>query len=254
MGLTSTPSARGDEHRPELDPAIVWHDLECGRYGADLALWRELAAEASGPVLDVGAGTGRVTLALARDGVPVIALDHDPVLLGECARRAQGLSVTPVLGDARTLALDGPALSLCLVPMQTVQLLDEDGRTAFLRSARECVGPGGLVACALTGELQTFDEEHHILPTPDELRVGDVIYSSQPTAVRVLEDRVVLERRRQTDDGAIRSVEHDVTELFVVSPAELERSARAAGWRVQRRRTIPATTEHVGSTVVMLRG
>ena len=40
---------------PEL---VVWHDLECGGYDADLPLWRELAADADGPVLDLGAGTG----------------------------------------------------------------------------------------------------------------------------------------------------------------------------------------------------
>ena len=37
---------------------MVWHDVECGGYDADLTLWRELAREAGGPVLDVGAGTG----------------------------------------------------------------------------------------------------------------------------------------------------------------------------------------------------
>ena len=37
----------------------------------------------AGPVLDVGAGTGRVALALARAGHEVIALDADPELLGE---------------------------------------------------------------------------------------------------------------------------------------------------------------------------
>ena len=32
---------------------IVWHDVECGGYRADLPLWRELAAAEAGPVLDV---------------------------------------------------------------------------------------------------------------------------------------------------------------------------------------------------------
>jgi ubiquinone/menaquinone biosynthesis C-methylase UbiE len=45
--------------------AALWHDLECGDYRDDLPSWRSLAATAGGPVLDVGAGTGRVTLDLA---------------------------------------------------------------------------------------------------------------------------------------------------------------------------------------------
>ena len=45
--------------------AIAWHDAECGSYRADLPLWRELADEAGGPVLDLGCGSGRVALDLA---------------------------------------------------------------------------------------------------------------------------------------------------------------------------------------------
>src|SRR4051794_40089314 len=47
----------------------LWHDLECGAYREDLALWHTLAGVTGGPVLDVGAGTGRVSLDLAARGV-----------------------------------------------------------------------------------------------------------------------------------------------------------------------------------------
>ena len=53
---------RCDAHRlPVSRLEALWHDLECGAYGEDLPLWRALAGEAGGPVLDVGAGTGRVS-------------------------------------------------------------------------------------------------------------------------------------------------------------------------------------------------
>ena len=61
--------------------SVIWHDLECGAYTEDLPVWRALAARHGGPVLDVGAGTGRVTLDLARAGHAVTALDTDPALL-----------------------------------------------------------------------------------------------------------------------------------------------------------------------------
>ena len=51
---------------------VVWHDLECGGYDEDLPLWRELAAARAAPVLDVGAGTGRVALDLAAPGHEVV--------------------------------------------------------------------------------------------------------------------------------------------------------------------------------------
>ena len=59
-----------------FSPLVVWHDVECGQYSADLALWDELAAREPGPILDVGAGTGRVSLVLAALGHDVTALDR----------------------------------------------------------------------------------------------------------------------------------------------------------------------------------
>jgi predicted RNA methylase len=84
---------------------VLWHDLECGGYGEDLPLWRALAGEAGGPVLDVGAGTGRVTLNLAAGGAAVVALDADASVLEALEQRAAGLPVETVVADARDFAL-----------------------------------------------------------------------------------------------------------------------------------------------------
>ena len=73
-----------------MNLAALWHDLECGGYREDLPLWRALAAATGGPVLDVGAGTGRVTLDLAASGVAVVALDTDAALLAALEHRAEG--------------------------------------------------------------------------------------------------------------------------------------------------------------------
>ena len=101
--------------------AALWHDLECGDYREDLALWRSLAAQTGGPVLDIGAGTGRVTLELAASGVSVVALDVDGALLAALRHRARGLPVETVVADARRFTLR-QRFSLVLVPMQTLQL------------------------------------------------------------------------------------------------------------------------------------
>ena len=68
--LLAERAARWRALAMSFSPLVVWHDVECGRYDADLPLWRELAASARRPVLDVGAGTGRVALDLARAGSP----------------------------------------------------------------------------------------------------------------------------------------------------------------------------------------
>ena len=129
--------------------SVIWHDLECGAYDADLDLWRELAERYGSPVLDVGAGTGRVALELARRGHAVTALDRDPGLLEELERRGKGLPVQTAVADAREFEL-GRRFPLIIVPMQTIQLLQgARGRGQFLRrAARHLESAGALCSMA----------------------------------------------------------------------------------------------------------
>jgi SAM-dependent methyltransferase len=235
---------------------VVWHDVECGRYKADLTLWRELAREAGGPVLDVGAGTGRVALRLAGEGAEVTALDRDGELLGVLAERARaaGLPIETVRADAAGFDLP-ERFALIAVPMQTLQLLpDEAAREGFFASARRALMPGGLVAAAIADQLEPF-EEHSPLPSPDVGEADGLQYLSQPVAVRERPGAVRVERIRQVvaPDGT-RTSEDDVIELRTVSAEGLAAEAEHHGLHAEPPLEVPATVEHVGSTVVMLRG
>ena len=235
---------------------VIWHDLECGAYAADLPLWRELAARHGDPVLDVGAGTGRVALDLASHGHHVTALDLDPLLLSELERRSEGLDVKTVLADARSFALEG-RFALILAPMQTVQLLGgRAGRDRFLRRARAHLREGGTLAVAITEELDAFSPEDAVtLPLPDIRELDGVIYSSQPIAVRARPDGFVLERTRErVGIRGERSTEHDVIHLDRMTAGELVAEAAEAGFRHRMTKTIPATEDHVGGLVVILDG
>jgi SAM-dependent methyltransferase len=233
---------------------VVWHDLECGVYTEDLELWRTLARECGDPVLDVGAGTGRVTLDLARRGHRVTALDRDPELLAECERRADGLPVQTVVADARRFAL-ATRFALCLVPMQTIQLLGgATGRAAFLRCARRHLRDGGRVAMAIADTLEPFDSrERGPLPRPDVTERDGVVYSSQPTAICAQPDGFVLARRREViaPDGS-RGTEEDLIHLDRLDATGLEREGAAAGLTPAGRLLVAPTHDYAGSTVVML--
>jgi SAM-dependent methyltransferase len=236
--------------------SVIWHDLECGAYDADTMLWRELAERHGDPVLDVGAGTGRVTLDLAQRGHRVTALDSDPELISELDRRAAGLPVSTIVADARRFELD-ERFPLIIVPMQTIQLLDgEPGRHEFLGCARGALVPGGIVAIAITDKLELYNPDDGLpIPIPDMRELDGVVYSSQPTAVRELDDAYVLERLRETiGRHGERTTEHDVVRIDRLSPATLEREAGAAGLTPMGRRLIPETGDHVGSVVVILGG
>jgi SAM-dependent methyltransferase len=234
---------------------VVWHDVECSSYAADLPLWRELAEAERGPVLDVGAGTGRVTLDLARRGHHVVALDHEPAFLGALRDRAAGLPVETVVGDAGAFALPGRRFGLIIAPMQTIQLLGDAGRAGFLRAAREHLSPDGLVACALADAMDAFDAEHVVLPLPDVGIVDGVSYYSQPVALRDEGKRMAIERVRTivTASGQ-RTASGDVVHLDKVDAAQVEAEALAAGLWPRAGRVIAPTQEHVGTTVVLLRG
>ena len=235
----------------------IWHDLECGGYTADLEFWRALAQRTGGPVLDVGAGTGRVALELAREGHDVTAIDLDDEVLEALRERAVDLEITTLVADARAFWL-GTTFPLIVVPMQTIQLLGGDeARAAFLElrgvrtSSRRRV-----LAIAIADELELFDATGGTAPgpLPDVLERDGIVYSSRPLAVRATAHGFVLERRRETVTAAGElTAEEDSIQLDRLDPETLEREAEAAGLRPASRLEIAPTEDYVGSMVVMLR-
>jgi SAM-dependent methyltransferase len=233
-----------------VNAKVVWHDVECGAYSADLPLWRHLAREAGGPVLDVGAGTGRVALDLARAGHEVTALDIDAELLAELDARAGDLPVRTLVADAG--GFDAGPFALVAVPMQTVQLLAD--RRGFFASARRAVAPGGLVALAIAEHLEPFEAETE-LPPPDAVEAGGWRFLSQPTAVREVAGGMRIERLRHTIGPAgERATEPNAIVLAPVTAEGLIEEGEAAGLHRHATLHVAPTPEHVGSEVVVLRG
>ena len=295
---------------------IVWHDVENGAYSADLPLWRELAREASererereptgetpeaSEILELGCGTGRVALDLARAGHRVLGVDVEPVFTAELDRRAaeRGLAARALRGDITTDPLPRPAggaagFGLVIGAMQVVQLLPgPEARARTLSAIRAALGANGMAALAIVeGERMQGaaaspdgdpDGEHHERnggdatdgnvgtvgndgnetsegceverpPLPDVLERDGWVYSSLPIAPRVRNGEIHVRRLRHLVSPAGElSEDVDLLRLAVLTAEQLEDEARAAGLEPAGRREVPATDDHVGSTVVLLR-
>jgi SAM-dependent methyltransferase len=231
--------------------SVIWHDVECGAYAADLELWEELAIEAGGPVLDLGCGTGRVALHLARRGHQVIGIDSDADLIAALAERSLELPVDARLADAREFDVEGE-FGLTLVPMQLMQLLGGSSeRIDCLRRIAAHLRPDGRAAIAIVEEMP--EPEAVGFPMPDAREIDGWVYSSLPIDANVDAGAIAVRRLRQTvsPNGELRD-EVDEVRLRLLSAETLEREAAEAGLEPVARREIAPTDAHVGSTVVVL--
>ena len=235
--------------------AVIWHDVECSAYDIDLPLWRDLAESAAGPVLDIGAGTGRVALDLAARGYDVTAIDSEPELLHELAgrARARGLHVKTMAADARSFEL-GAEFALAIAPMQVVQLLGgEPGRRSALACIRRHLRPGGVFAAALADPFEGIPDDEVMPPMPDIREVGDWVYASRPVAVRIERPHAAIDRLRQSVSPTGKVSEWIATiEVDLVTAAEIEAEATDCGFVARTPGRVPETSDWVGSTVVML--
>ena len=240
---------------PPVPPAVTWHDAECGGYGADLPLWQRLADERGGPVLDLGAGSGRVALHLAARGHEVVAVELDPALAAALCERARSRGLEDrleiVRADVRELGL-GREFPLVVAPMQLLHMLGgATGRRRGLEAIREHLAPGGLFAAAVLAE--PLPASGRAEPIPDVRDVDGWIHSSLPIEVRVSTEGLEIVRLRQlvAPDGEM-SEELDALAVDRLRPGVLEAELEAAGLAVAAARPIPETDEHVASVALMI--
>jgi SAM-dependent methyltransferase len=228
----------------------IWHDVECGSYAADLPLWEELAGRCGGPVLELGCGTGRVALHLARRGHEVIGLDRDRELLDVLDERAEGLKLATLHADARAFEL-AQRVGLVLAPTHLLQLLPNgEERGECLQSVAKALRRGGLLAASIIEEMP--DPDGAPPPLPDVREVDGWVYSSLAIEAAVGPGEIVVRRLRHavSPEGDL-SEEPNEVRIATFPAAALEAEAEVAGLRSAGRREIPPTELHVGSTVVL---
>jgi SAM-dependent methyltransferase len=242
----------------ELAETAIWQDVEFGSYVADLPLWVELARDADGTVLELGAGSGRVSLRLARAGFEVIAVERDPELVKELEQRARGLPVRVIEGDITALeqllrAAGGPGIGLAIAPLQVVQTLDDDERRRLLEGLASILGPGARCAVSLVDESTLVEQGVVAAPKPDMREVEGWVYYSEPLWVQVSDHTLRMRRLRERvapGGDLVRRVHDDV--LHRISPERIEEEARTAALAPVERREIVSSAYEAGSIVILL--
>ena len=190
-----------------FDPIARYYDLDHGLIEEDIGLAQNFAQDTGGPILELGTGTGRLALPLARAGYQVVGVDSSSAMLAIAARRLQesGLQNKVDLVEADFSALDlGRRFPLVYCPFNTfLHLVDEADQLAALRCWRAHVTDDGLLIIdvenpsltqfmAADGNLELSgsyedDETGH---TVHVLRAGDIDFAEQIYEVNVFYDEV----------------------------------------------------------------
>jgi ubiquinone/menaquinone biosynthesis C-methylase UbiE len=164
--LATSRSAKGAPGSEGWDSYAPFYDWENAQTVArrDVAFWQRLASAQEGPVLELGCGTGRISVPVARAGVEVIGVDRSAEMLSrgrQRIRRAK-LAVEPhlVRGDIRFLPFRRrPGFNLVMAPYGILQSLTrEKDLQATLASVAGVLRRGGLFGIDLVPDLPRWSE------------------------------------------------------------------------------------------------
>jgi SAM-dependent methyltransferase len=175
------PSAEGWQGWDEYAPFYDWENARTlGR--RDVPFWRRIAQSARGSILELGCGTGRVSLPLMRAGADIVGIDRSASMLARAARRASALnlrartpsgrgslgrrtkgadqgSLTLVRGDIRALPFAPGRFSTVLAPYGVLQsLLRDRDLEATIESVGGVLARGGIFGIDLVPDVPNWQE------------------------------------------------------------------------------------------------
>ncbi len=151
-------SAGWDAYAPFYD----WENARTmGR--RDIAFWQRLASAADGRVLELGCGTGRVLMPIARVGAEVIGVDRSAPMLararGRLRRARLGRPPALVRADVRTLPFEPRSFALTIAAYGMLQsLLSDADLSRAIASVARVTRPGGRFGVDLVPDLPRWRE------------------------------------------------------------------------------------------------
>lgn len=239
---------------PAAPPNWVWHDVENAGYEADLPAWADAEEMAPpGPVLELGAGTGRLTLELARAGRHVDAVDFDEDLLGILDWRARGLRVACLWGDAtRPASLPtGDRYALVALGANLLSLLPRDSWDGLLDYVTGRLGGRGLLGVALPAVLPEPFGPRPL--APDLGQIAATRLASVPFWGRARADAWEMYTARATWAGwGLPRIDVARQRFTALTPTMFTQAAEGCGLVVRERLEIPMEDDETPGVLLLL--
>jgi SAM-dependent methyltransferase len=199
-------------------------EFEPGVVDASVGVLAELAGD--GRALELGIGTGRLALPLARRGVPVHGIDLSRAMVARLRAKPGGEAIGVTIGDFATTRVDGTFSVAYLVFNTIMNLTTQAAQVACFRNVAAHLGPGGcFVIEVMVPELRRLPEGQnavpfHVSPTRWAFDIYD-------TATQAMSSNYV-----EVADGR---GEYRSIPFRYVWPAELDLMAQLAGLRLRER-------------------
>ncbi len=161
-GLGAKPPGQGWKGWDEYAPFYDWENAQTVAR-RDVAFWRRLAGAQDGPVLELGCGTGRIAVPVAKAGAAFVGIDRSEPMLRRASarlRRLRTVRARLVRGDIRSLPFRRrPGFALVMAPYGILQSLtrERDLRDALV-SVHRVLRRGGLFGIDLVPDLPRWQE------------------------------------------------------------------------------------------------
>ena len=250
---TAGGAARGpgmvSPRKPDTPPSDPYapiadiYDFSYSDFDEDVGFYENLALAADSPILELGAGTGRVALALAEAGYAVTGIDTSETMLTQARRKLaaaklpRGASLELVSADMTTFDL-GRKFGLILVAANTLQhLLTTAQLTACFARVRAHLEVGGIFACSVRSAASVDWDEGQSPLLLDWTRVSPETGETVMKMIAGHADQARQVRRwtyvydRVSSDGQVRRAVF-VTDLRYSSQGELTLLLQQSGLRV----------------------
>jgi len=233
----SRRSAQGWEGWDEYAPFYDWENARTVAR-RDVAFWQRLAAAQDGPVLELGCGTGRIAVPVARAGARLVGIDRSAEMLARGRQRLRRAKLADraflVRGDIRSLPFRSrPGFNLVMAPYGILQSLTrERDLKATLESVARVLRRGGLFGIDLVPDLPRWSEytgRTSLAGTAARGTTLTLVESVRQDRRRRLTifDQEYIERR-----GRARRVHRFSLTFRTLSVPQMTRRLEAAGFRI----------------------